>query len=266
MFPEDLKQQLDNDFSLVLSGGGALGIAHLNVLHYLDSHEIKPQEILGVSMGAIIGSAYALDNSEQDIYQLIKQFSNIFKWGKLSFSNGSLLATDKIRKLFEQIYGQKKISDTNIPLKLVATDFNTGTAQVFDQTSNVAIVDAVLASMAIPGIFPPVTLNNKILVDGFIASNLPVEFASHEIILASDVLGKHSFQPFQEKDYQFFGHTRAVLEMLERTLRLVFYNKTKTIIQKHPGVILIEPDVSDFKTFEFHKYDAIIKRSRADLI
>lgn len=250
--------QLNTDFSLVLSGGGALGIAHLNVLQYLDEHNHKPKEIIGVSMGAILGTAYALGHNHQQLYEFIKQFSNVFKWGKLSFTNGALLSTDKIRDVFAIIYGDNKLSDCHCTIKIIATDFNTGEAVVFNNTSEVPIVDAVLASMAIPGVFPPVKINEQYLVDGFIANNLPVEHASQPLILASDVLGKNAFSEFQEKEYQFFGHTAAVVQMLERSLRLVMYNKTKQLIKHNDNIILLEPEVSAFKTFEFHKYQAII--------
>ena len=261
-----IRDHLKNDFSLVLSGGGALGIAHLNVLRYLDENSLKPNEILGVSMGAIISAAYALHYTEKDIYQFIKQFSNVFKWGKLSFSNGSVLATEKIRELFLMIYQERKMSEVETPLTIVATDFNNGQAVVFTNESDTLIVDAVLASMAIPGIFPPVKLNNRYLVDGFIASNLPVEYAQNKTILASNVLGQNSFSDFQEKDYTFFGHTKAVLEMLERSVRLIMYNKTQEIVKKNDDIILIEPDVSNFKTFEFHKYKEIIEKSKPDML
>lgn len=257
----EIKNQLQSEFSLVLSGGGALGIAHLNVLRFLDENQLKPNEILGVSMGAIIGAAYALHYNEKDIYQFIKRFSNIFKWGKLSFSNGSVLATDKIRELFQQIYHDKKMSDVKTPLTIIATDFNNGKAVIFNNDSDVSIIDAVLASMAIPGVFPPVKIQDQYLVDGFIASNMPVEHAQYKTILASNVLGKNSYKDFEEKDYTFFGHTKAVLEMLERSVRLIMYNKTHEIVKNNNNIILIEPEVSQFKTFEFHKYKAILNSS-----
>ncbi len=259
----DMNKLLKNEFSLVLSGGGALGIAHLNVLRLLDENQLKPNEILGVSMGAIIGAAYALNYNHKAIYQFIGQFSNIFKWGKLSFSNDSLLATEKIRELLLLIYREKKMSDAEIPLTLVATDFSTGKAKLFNNDSDTLIVDAVLASMAIPGVFPPVKINGQYLVDGFIASNLPVEYARCKTILASNVLGKNSFNEFKEKDYTFFGHTKAVLEMLERSVRLIMYNKTHEIIKNNDNILLIEPDVSNFKTFEFHKYKEIVSASKS---
>jgi len=254
-------KNLKRDFSLVLSGGGALGIAHLNVLKLLADNNLKPKEIIGTSMGAILASCYALNYNNEEIYQFIKKFSNIFKWGKISFSHASLLSTDKISDLFFVLFGNKKISDSKIPLKIIATDFNTGQAIVFDQSTDISIKDAVLASMAIPGIFPPVKINNHYYVDGFISSNLPVEFAQYKSILASNVLGKNSFKDFQENDYQFFGHTKAVLGMLERSLRLIMYNKAQEPLKELGDIVLIEPEVSEFKTFEFHKYKEILEAS-----
>jgi NTE family protein len=261
MTTKQLINNLADDFTLVLSGGGALGIAHLNVLRLLNDNHILPKEIVGTSMGAILGSCYALNYSDKEIYQFIESFSNIFKWGKISFSHGSLLSTDKIADLFEILFGNKKISDTQIDLKIVATDFNTGKAKVFDSSTNITIKHAVLASMAIPGVFPPVKVDNDFYVDGFIASNLPVEYAQYSSILASNVLGKNSFKDYQEKNYQFFGHTKAVLGMFERSLRLIMYNNAQTQLSNKSGVILIEPEVSEFKTFEFHKYDEILLES-----
>jgi len=257
---EKTNKQLKNDFSLVLSGGGALGIAHLNIIRMLEKNRLKPKEVIGTSMGAILGACYALNYTDKEIYQFIQKFSNIFKWGKISFSQGSLLATDKIEELFYVLYGDKKISDADIRLKIVATDFNTSEAMVFDQSSDLRIKDAVLASMAIPGIFPPVKIADKYYVDGFIASNLPVEYADYEQLLASNVLGKNSFKPYQEKDYHFFGHTKAVIAMLERSVRLTMYNKAQESLRSHSNIVLIEPEVSDFKTYEFHKYEEILSK------
>jgi len=238
-----------------------LGIAHLNVIRELQENDLHPKEILGTSMGAILGSCYALGYSDSEIYMFITEFSSIFKWGKISFSQSSLLSADKIDPLFTQLYGDKRIADADTTLKIVATDFNTGQAIVFDSNSELLIKDAVLASMAIPGVFPPVKIKDSYYVDGFIASNLPVEFAQYEKIVASNVLGKNSFKQFEEKDYQFFGHTKAVFGMLERSVRLIMYNKAQQALQHQPDTILIEPDVADYKTFEFHKYKEILENS-----
>ena len=66
----------NNNFTLVLSGGGALGIAHLGVLHDLEQQHIKPKEIVGTSMGGIIGACMAIGCNEQEIYNHIKKFSS----------------------------------------------------------------------------------------------------------------------------------------------------------------------------------------------
>lgn len=256
-----LLNNLQDDFSLVLSGGGALGIAHLNIIKTLQEEQLKPKEIIGTSMGAIMGACYALDYSASEIYQFIEKFSNIFKWGKLSFSQGSLLSTEKIAELFDVLYGEKSMAETHTSLKIVTTDFNSGHARLFDNNSPIKITEAVLASMAIPGIFPPVKIDQQFYVDGFIASNLPIEYSEYQSILACNVLGQNSFADFKEKDYHFFGHTKAVLEMVERSVRLSMYNNAQKSLQHLNGVVLIEPQVAKFKTYEFHKYKEILQQS-----
>lgn len=74
-----------NNFTLVLSGGGALGIAHLGVLHDLKARELHPAEIVGTSMGGIVGACIAIGLSEAEIYAEIKAFSSVTKWIKFSF-------------------------------------------------------------------------------------------------------------------------------------------------------------------------------------
>ncbi len=79
----------DNDFTLVLSGGGALGIAHLGVLHDLEKQERVPGEIVGTSMGGIIGACLAIGMREQEIYAQIQRFAGVISWIKFSFGSFS---------------------------------------------------------------------------------------------------------------------------------------------------------------------------------
>ena len=70
----------ENNFSLVLSGGGALGIAHLGVIKELEEKNIKPNELIGTSMGGIVCACLSIGMNEKEIYTNIKEFSNIFNW------------------------------------------------------------------------------------------------------------------------------------------------------------------------------------------
>ena len=244
-----------NDFSLVLSGGGALGIAHLGLLHDLEDNNLIPSEIIGTSMGAIIGSCISIGMKEKDIFALFVEFSNIFNWVKFSFTGNSIIEHDKIYTILDKIFSDKKMKDTNIPLKLIATDLLSGDIRVFTSEDNVEIKDAILASMAIPGIFEEVTIEDKVYSDGFLCENLGINQANYETVLASDVLGKNSFS---SKMPDNFFKTNNVLEMFEKSMRILIYNQTKASLNNSTkNIYLLQANTQDFKTFHFNKYEEI---------
>ncbi len=238
-------------FTLVLSGGGALGIAHLGVLHDLEKKGMIPSEIVGTSMGGIIGACLAIGMSENDIYKQIKNFTGIFQWIKFSFSGNAVVDNDKIAKIFDAIFENRKMKDTYIPLKLIATNLNNGHKKVFTEHDDIYIKDAVLSTMAIPGIFEEHIIGGQIYGDGFLCENLGVNEAESDTIIAVDVLGSHSFEKAMPDN---FFKTSNVLEMLERSIRLMIYNQTRTNLSNiHKTIYLIEPETKDYKTFQFHK-------------
>jgi NTE family protein len=143
------------------------------------------------------------------------------------------------------------MSDTNIPLKLIATDLLNGHKRVFSAKDDIYIKDAILASIAIPGIFDEQIINDKVYGDGFLCENLGINEASFENILAVDVLGENSFQ--REMPDNFFK-TSNVLEMFEKSMRLLIYNQTQTHIKNsNKDILLLEPETKNYKTFHFHK-------------
>jgi len=245
----------DNNFTLVLSGGGALGIAHLGVLHDLDKHHLQAKEIVGTSMGGIIGACISIGLKEKEIYTHIKNFSSIFNWIKFSFSGNAVVSNDKMEKIFESIFQNRKMKDTNIPLKLIATNLRNGHKKVFDASDDVYIKDAILSTMAIPGIFDEHTIDGEIYGDGFLCENLGVIEASFNHVLAVDVMGKHSFDNAMPDN---FFKTANVIDMFEKSMRLLIYNQTLTHIEHTDKTIyLLEPITKAYKTFQFHHYDEI---------
>ncbi len=244
-----------SNFSLVLSGGGALGIAHLGVIEDLENLKISPNEIVGTSMGGIIGACVAIGLKEKEIYQLFVDFSSIFNWVKFSIHGNSVVKSSKIEKIFTNIFGSLKIKDTKIPLKIVTTNLSNGNIKVFDKKSNIYIKDALLATMAIPGIFEEQIISNITYVDGFLSENLAITQASLYNILAVDVLGKNSFMVDTPNN---FLKIQNVFDMLEKSLRLLIYNQTKANLTRiKKNVLLIEPSTKKYKTFHFHKYKEI---------
>ena len=248
----------DKPFSLVLSGGGALGIAHLGVLYDMEQKGLAPAEIVGTSMGGIIGACMAIGMKEQEITRQIKAFSSLTKWIKFSFSGNAIIEHDKLERIFDTLFGSRSMADTILPLKLVATNLRTGEKRVFDKKDKVLIRDAVLATMAIPGVFEERVIEGEVYGDGFLCENLGITQAVHKDIVAVDVLGQGSFE--SEMPDNFFK-TANVLEMFEKSMRLLIYNQTKANIQmSSKNILLLEPSVADFKTFHFHKINEIRER------
>ena len=184
-----IKNLRTEHFSLVLSGGGALGIAHLGVLHDLERHHIIPSEIVGTSMGGIIGACMAVGMKEKEIHEQIRRFSGVFNWIKFSFSGNAVVDNKKIAGIFDAIFKEKKMNETAIPLKLIATNLQNGDKKVFDASDDVFIKDAVLATMAIPGVFAEHLIDGTVYGDGFLCENLGISEATFDDVLAVDVLG-----------------------------------------------------------------------------
>ena len=250
-----IKELQSNKFSLVLSGGGALGIAELGVISDLEKENLLPSEIIGTSMGSIIGACVSIGMKEKEIYALFVEFSNIFNWVKFSFFGNSIIKSEKIENIFNNIFSDMKMKDTKIPLKIIATNILNGTIKVFSFDDDVKIKDAILASMAIPGIFEEKEINNIIYNDGFLCENLGINQAIYENILAVDVLGKNSFE--KQMPDNFFKTTN-VLEMFEKSMRILIHNQTKNILNNsNKNVYLLEPNTKKYKTFHFHKYEEL---------
>ena len=245
-----------DNFTLVLSGGGALGIAHLGVLHDLEQENIVPNEIVGTSMGGIIGACISIGMKEKEIHEEIEKFSNAFNWIKFSFSGNAFIDNDKIAMIFENIFKDKKMNDTVIPLKLIATNLHDGHKRVFTASDDdVYLKDAILSTMAIPGVFEEHIIDGETYGDGFLCENLGVNEASLNAILAVDVMGENSFEKAMPDN---FFKTANVIEMFEKSMRLLIYNQTQTHIKNaNKNIYLIEPTTKEYKTFMFHKHKEI---------
>ncbi|MCD6212483.1 MAG: patatin-like phospholipase family protein [Sulfurovum sp.] len=249
-------QNFDTEnFTLVLSGGGALGIAHLGVLHDLEKQNIVPNEIVGTSMGGIIGASIAIGMKEKEILEEIKSFSNVFNWIKFSFSGNAVVENEKIAKIFDTLFKDRKMKDTLIPLKLIATNLNNGHKKVFTALDDVFIKDALLSTMAIPGVFEEHIIDGETYGDGFLCENLGVNEATFNDVLAVDVMGENSFEKAMPDN---FFKTANVIEMFEKSMRLLIYNQTQTHIKNaNRNITIIEPITKEYKTFQFHKHKEI---------
>ncbi|MGB5382958.1 MAG: patatin-like phospholipase family protein [Lutimonas sp.] len=222
-------QEKKPKIAVVLSGGGARGIAHISTLQMLDSLGIVPDMILGTSMGSVVGGLYAMGYSGDEIEKLTREtnWETLFGGGisLQDISNEEKSEYDRYLIDFDFVKGKPKVSnaiinDQNlreylnaltypvynisdfdklpIPYRAVATDIVEGKEVVLASGS---LNFAMRASMSIPGIFMPVDYENTILVDGGVLNNFPTDIAKSmgaDIIIGSDVGG--GMKPKEELD------------------------------------------------------------------
>ena len=176
--------------ALVLGGGAARGFAHIGVIRALEQEKVPVDLIVGTSVGSLIGAIYAADRNSFELewtaFKLEKD--DIFDYGILNALNGMGAAKgEKLEAFIRSKVPIANIEDLKIPYAAVATDLNRGTKVILDKGS---VAKAVRASSAIPGVFQPVTHQEKVLVDGGVIDNIPVSVAREkgaDLVIAVDI-------------------------------------------------------------------------------
>ncbi len=190
---------LNTKIGLALGGGAAKGIAHIGVLKAFEEKKIPISYISGTSVGSIVAAYYAFDKSYDDFLNLAKKL-NYKDTISLTIPKKGFFSTNAIREMILKDLGDVKIEDAHIPLAICTTDIATGEQVVFYKGS---LVDAICASICVPGAFIPQVIEGRTLVDGGITENVPVsplEDMGAGIIVAVDLNG---VQKYQEPDDTF---------------------------------------------------------------
>ena len=182
---------------LVLGGGGARGLAHVGVLRVLQQHAIPIDYIAGTSMGGLVGALYAaglpLSVVEEEITKLSRLSEQIRLVDVSITAAGLSVRGRRIYNFMADLLGEDlTFADLRLPLAMVATDIRTGREVILQGG---LVIDAVRASISIPGVFEPVELGDYRLVDGGVLDNVPVDVArgmGAERTIAVDVLPSFS--------------------------------------------------------------------------
>ncbi|NDK09551.1 hypothetical protein GW846_02125 [Candidatus Gracilibacteria bacterium] len=230
--------------SLCLGGGGARGYIHIGVLKYLEENEYEIVEVSGTSIGAIIGAGIATGMNSSEIYDFIESEFSYRKLIDFSFSKGMISGVRIFKKLAE-VYGKTKVCSTKIPLKIIATRLDDSTKVVFHDES---IVDAVRASMSVPGIFAPHIIDGKHYMDGMLTENLPISVLDGDNIIAVSTTLTPDFTTKSTKNYLTKACNIGFLHNEEMSLK----NCSKT-------VQLIRPEYDDVDFLDFYKYKHCMK-------
>jgi NTE family protein len=160
---------------LALGGGAARGFAHIGVIRTLAAYGIVPDVIVGTSIGAVVGGCYAiqqLDNFEAWARGL--NIRSVFSYLDISLSGSGLIGGGRLAAKLNETLTDRRIDDLPIRFAAIATEFNTG-HEIWLTRGRLA--DALRASYALPGIFPPVRVGGRWLVDGALVNPVPVSAA-----------------------------------------------------------------------------------------
>ena len=254
---------------LALGGGGAKGFAHIPVLEVFDELGVKPACITGTSIGAIVGALYASGLSAVQIAALIlvRQSSSLKEmWrnkdlGKMiklidpdfGLHSQGLLRGERFLDFLYAGLTVKTFEELAIPFQCVATDFWRYAPVIFE-AGDLSI--AVRASMAIPYIFAPVQLDGKILVDGGLTNNVPLNLLDEDcdIRIAINIRGEGSTPKDKPPNmFEAIFHTYEVMQ--EAT--------TNAYLAAHPVDIYLRPPILDIQVMDFHRAEEIYEQGLA---
>ncbi len=269
---------------LVLEGGGALGFAHVGVLKVLEEERIPVHYIAGTSMGSIVGAAYASGRTIGELEEILsttdwdKLFDEsparrnvmyrhkagreqeLFGNAKIGIVKGSVsvptavVQGEFIELLCHRLFGKadafSKFDDLPIPFRAVAADLATGETVVIDKGS---LALAARASMSVPGFFTPVEIDGRMLVDGGVTNNFPVDVAFD---MGADLLVAVQFKTkLREKT----ALTNPVVISAQILDLLLTQTSKSGLASLRPQDVLIQPDISAYSSTSFKEAKAIMK-------
>ncbi|MBD0282633.1 MAG: patatin-like phospholipase family protein [Thermoleophilaceae bacterium] len=257
---------------IVLSGGGARGLAHIGVLDELTRAGLEIDRVAGCSMGAVIGAMFASGRSPDEIRRICEtEFAGRNPLGDYTLPLVALVRGERARSMGERIYGDRLIEELPRQFYSVSCDL-ISSELVFHRRGR--LDEGVGASMALPGVFPPVSVDDRFLVDGGVLNNLPIEAMAADgegPIIASDVTAR--FEPPRRRPrHDLLQRAREALtgigapvplgfrEIMMRTVVLGSID-TAEAARRHADVV-IEPAVQAIGLMAFDQLPAAFQAGR----
>ena len=266
--------------ALVLSGGGARGLAHIGAIETLESHRYEITSIAGCSMGALIGGMYAAGKlPEVKDWVLALDRRKVLSLVDFSLSLTHLVKGDRVMEALKEIVPDVNIEDLPIPYTAVATDWNSGKEVVFDHGS---LYDAIRASISIPLFLNPVRREDMLLVDGGLVNSLPLNRVvrhSGDLLFGinvstHDYQGELLMQQFVERKLlsksmpaavmnrimkHFEGININYVTLLMRTIAIMLEQNTRQQILISRPDLVVQVPMKRYGVFDFDKAAAILQ-------
>ncbi len=278
--------------ALVLSGGGARGIAHIGVIEELEKNGFEISSIAGTSMGAVVGGVYAsgkLEAYKDWLYTLDKM--KLFNLLDFSFTTEGLVKGDKLFHKMKEFISDQDIEDFNIPFAAVAADIINKKEVIFTEGN---VFNAIRASVAIPTVLTPVKTADGLLVDGGVINNIPIEYITRtpgDILIAvnvnadipyikpviqkTEIVAEQSV--YQKRLKDFYHHLQRLnplsneekigyFNLINKTISLMMFHIAKVSIEQHPPDILIEVSADCCGAFDFYRAEEMVETGRSAAI
>jgi len=274
--------------ALVLSGGGARGLAHIGVIEELLAQNYNITSIAGTSMGSMVGAFYAMNKLQEFkewMYTIDKR--KTFQLVDFSFGNQGLIKGERVINAMKEIIPDINIENMNIPYSATATDIISKKEVVFTSGS---VYEAIRASIAIPSVITPVKTESGLLVDGGVVNNIPIDNVKRikdDILIAVDVNANvPSIKPaitkkealkkytiYQNKLKSFHQHLKKInplhhedrmnyFNLINQTISLMMHQMSELHLEKHSVDLLINISRDTCSTFDFFKAEEIVETGR----
>lgn len=260
---------------LALGGGGARALAHIGLLKILEREGLRFDYVSGASFGAVIGALYARGDSIDRMEFLIRKFfGGLESTFDPTLPIVSFFKGKKMRKMLKDAFGDLRIEELPIPYVTSAVDLQSGKEYVFDRGP---IVEALIATMSLPGAFPPYFLGEKVLVDGGMVNNVPedlIRSRGADIVVGVNVsplteaVSLKLFEDRASSGKSFFRYFwdnlkyPPILKIMGRTITLE--GREITRLKKLRMDMFINFHLEEFQLFDFVRFKEIIAKGEEE--
>lgn len=254
---------------IAFGAGGARGIAQILFVEALEELGVKPSIISGSSIGAVVGAFYAAGFTSKEMREILDELINpksdsvfdfllksdiikLFSMFDPQFIKSGFIKGEKFQSFLKSHLGKTLFEELEVPLRISATDYWKKEEVVFDKGD---LLQAIRASYSIPGLFTPIKMKNRILIDGGAVNPLPFDLIKDfcDVTIAVDIT---SFQPGNIPEMpSTFDSVFTTYQIMQNS---IIQQKLKFV---QPD-IYIKPKISDVRVFDFAKADSIFEQAK----
>jgi len=242
---------------LALGSGAARGLAHIGVIQRLEQEGIRPAIVCGSSIGSLIGAAYAMGRLGR-LTEWLRSLDFSKMWKLMDFTlSGGVLAGKKLISFFEEHVQDLTIEELPLTYGAVACDLTSG-REVWLKSG--PVLEAVRASIALPGLLTPLIQEERVLVDGGLVNPVPVSMCralGADIVIGVNLNGDlmSNVRPRAELEGNFADEKLGLLEVVGRSINVMQDRITRSRLAGDPPEIMFQPLLGSFGLLDFHRAD-----------